>query len=186
MKIHKSYKKDKFLLRLAQLDDALHYYQDNFNPLDSEVARLTGCKNFFTKDEVLHYFNNCIEDENTYVFLIFNEFGKIIGESVINEIDWQTKSANYRIALFHSQECNKGIGTWAVSMTRDYAFEILKLHRLSLDVFSFNPRAEKVYLKAGFKKEGVLKDAIFDGEKYADDILMAILDYEWELIKAKS
>lgn len=48
---------------------------------------------------------------------------------------------------------------------------------------TFNPRAEKAYLKAGFKKEGVLRDAVMDGEKYADDILMAMLEDDWRKIK---
>ena len=50
-------------------------------------------------------------------------------------------------------------------------------------MYSFNPRAEKVYLKAGFKREGVLRDAIMDGDKYADDILMSILEDEWRTLK---
>lgn len=68
-------------------------------------------------------------------------------------------------------------------VTRDFAFEELKLHRLELDVFSFNPRAEKTYLKAGFKREGVLRDAIIYDDKYADDILMSILEDEWRALK---
>ena len=40
-----------------------------------------------------------------------------------------------------------------VETTRDFAFEELKLHRLELDVYSFNPRAERVYQKAGFRRE---------------------------------
>lgn len=40
-----------------------------------------------------------------------------------------------------------------------------------------------MYLKAGFKKEGVLRDAIMDGEKYADDILMAMLEEDWRKLK---
>lgn len=55
--------------------------------------------------------------------------------------------------------------------------------RLSLEVYSFNPRAEKVYLKAGFKREGVLRDSIRNGEQYADCIFMAILEDEWKEIK---
>ncbi len=56
---------------------------------------------------------------------------------------------------------------------------------MELDVYSFNPRAEKVYLKAGFKREGVLRDAVMDGDKYADDILMSILEDEWKMIKGR-
>lgn len=68
-------------------------------------------------------------------------------------------------------------------MTRDFAFEKLNLHRLELDVYSFNSRAEKAYLADGFKREGVLRDAVWNGKEYANDILMAILEDEWKQIK---
>ncbi|OFS74691.1 GNAT family acetyltransferase [Lactobacillus sp. HMSC08B12] len=60
------------------------------------------------------------------------------------------------------------------------------MHRLELDVFSFNPRAQKAYLRAGFKREGVLRDAVFDRGKYADDILMAILEDDWRKLTVDS
>lgn len=182
-KEEQTWTKDGYVLRLAQAEDAEEYYQQNFNPLDAEVARLTGCKTEFTHDEVVNFFLQCVESNARYNFLIIAPDGRIIGESVINEIDFETRSANYRIGIFHSNERGKGIGSWAVKMTRDFAFEKLKLHRLELDVFSFNTRAEKAYLTAGFKCEGVLRDAVWDGKEYADDILMAILEDEWREIR---
>ena len=177
------WEKDGFTIRLAQAEDINNYYEQNYCPLDCEVAHLTGCKEVFTKEEVDTFFLNSLEEDDRYFFLIISPDGKIIGESVINEIDWEIRCANFRIAIYHSTEREHGIGTWATEVTRDFAFEELKLHRLELDVYSFNPRAEKVYLKAGFKREGILKDSIKDGDKYADDILMAILEDEWKLIK---
>lgn len=182
-KIEKIWEKDGFILRLAKEEDAEGYYEHNFNPLDYEVARLTGCKPNFTHDEVVNFFKKCVNAEDRYDFMIISPDGKIIGESVINEIDDELRSANFRIGLFHSDECGKGIGSWAIEITRDFAFEELKLHRLELDVFSFNSRAIKAYKKAGFKQEGVLRDGIKDGDKYADDVLMAILEDEWRDIK---
>lgn len=38
-------------------------------------------------------------------------------------------------------------------------------------------------LKAGFKREGVLRDAVLDGNQYADNILMAMLEDDWRKIK---
>lgn len=183
MKVSKTWEKDGFILRIANKDDAENYYIQNYNPLDKEVARLTGCKEVFTKEEVLSFFNKSIENDDRYLFLVIAPDGRIIGESVINEIDFDLRCANFRIAIFHSTERGKGIGTWVVETTRDFAFEELKLHRLELDVFSFNPRAEEVYLKAGFKREGVLRDVIYDDKNYADDILMSILEDEWKEIK---
>lgn len=52
-------------------------------------------------------------------------------------------------------------------------------------MYSFNPRAERAYSNAGFKREGILRDAIKDGEQYADDILMAILEDEWRMLKKR-
>ncbi len=175
--------KDGFVIRLAKADDAVDYYEQNYCPLDKEVARLTGCKEEFSKDEVVSFFLKSLEEDDRYFFLIIAPDGEIIGESVINEIDWNLKRANFRICLYRQTERGKGIGTWATEITRDFAFEKLKLHRLELDVYSFNPRAEKVYLKAGFKREGILRDAIMDGDRYADDILMSILEDEWRTLK---
>lgn len=154
------------------------------NNLDKEVARLTGCKETFTKEEVFSFFQKSLEDKNRFFFLITAPDGRIIGESVINEIDWELGCGNFRIGIFQKDVRGKGIGTWATEATRDFAFEQLKLHRLELDVYSFNPVGEKTYLKAGFKREGVLRDAVMDGEQYADDILMAILEEDWKQLKA--
>lgn len=177
------WEKDGFIIRLARAEDVNNYFEQNYCPLDKEVARLTGCKEVFTEEEVKSFFLKCLEEDDRYFFLIISPNGRIIGESVINEIDWDLRCANFRIGIYHSTERGRGIGTWATEVTRDFAFEELNLHRLELDVYSFNPRAEKTYLKAGFKREGILKDAIMDGDKYADDILMAILEDEWKSIK---
>lgn len=179
-------KKDGFIIRLAKAEDAAAYYEENYCPLDKEAARLTGCKTSFTKEEVTSFFLRSLEDDDRYFFLMIAPDGKIIGESVINEVDWELRRANFRICIYQKTERRKGIGTWATEVTRDFAFEKLHLHRLELDVYSFNPSAEKVYLKAGFKIEGVLRDAVRDGKEYADDILMSMLEEEWKTIKEKA
>lgn len=183
MRKDKAWEKDGYVIRPAQPKDAEPYYDQNYNPLDREVARMTGSRTSFTRDEVLSFFQQCLDDEDRYFFLILAPDGRIIGESVINEIDWTARCANFRIGLFHPAERGKGIGTWAVEMARDFAFEALKLHRLELDVYSFNPRAENVYLKAGFRREGIRREAVFLDGQYADDILMSILEDEWKAIK---
>ena len=52
-------------------------------------------------------------------------------------------------------------------------------------MFSFNPRAIRAYEKAGFRREGVRRDAVRNGDGYGDDILMAILEPEWRAVKAR-
>ena len=186
MKFDKKWEKDGYLLRPACEGDAESYFKQNFAPLDPDVARFTGCKESFTREEVLTFFQKSLYAEDRYFFLLISPDGRIIGESVINEIDWKLRCGNFRIGIFQETERGKGIGTWITEVTRDFAFADLKLHRLELDVFSFNPRAERAYLKAGFKREGVLRDAVLDGNRYADDILMALLEDEWKALKGRT
>ncbi|MCI8442095.1 MAG: GNAT family N-acetyltransferase [Provencibacterium sp.] len=183
MKIADRWEREGFLLRPARAEDAESYYLQNYCPLDKEVARLTGCQEQFTREQVVSFFLNALQEEDRAFFLLLSPDGRIIGESVINEIDWRLRRANFRIAIYQTASRGKGLGSWMVEKTRDFAFEKLRLHRLELDVFSFNPRAEKAYLKAGFKREGVLRDALLDGDTYADDILMAILEEDWRAIR---
>lgn len=174
-----------YTLRPPLQEEAEAYTRALMAP-DPEVDRLTGTTETFAHDDVIAYFMRNFKDNTRRDFLIIDSDSHIIGESVINEIDARTRSANFRIAIFNSKDCSHGIGSWAVQQTVDYAFSELHLHRLSLDVFSYNPRAKHVYEKAGFIQEGILRDAAIDPAdgSYADIILMAILEDEWRSRKA--
>ena len=159
MKREKSWRReDGFLLRPGKQEDAEAYYSQNYCPLDGEAARLTGCKTSFTREEGTQFFLHAVEAEDRYLFLLLSPEGRIVGETALTDIDTQLHSANFRMAIFQPGLRGKGLGTWAARTTRDFAFAELKLHRLELDVFSFNPRAERCYRKAGFRREGVRRD----------------------------
>lgn len=119
------------------------------------AGRLTGSKERYSRDEVISFFLACLDDPDRRDFLLVDPAGRIAGECVINEIDWDARCANFRIGIFRPEDRGQGLGTWAVRVTRDLAFEALGLHRLALNVFSFNPRARRAYLAAGFREEGV-------------------------------
>ena len=173
---------DGHVLRLARAEDVDAYWA-GFDQFDPEGAWLTGSEERYEKDLVTSFFLRCVGDPDRRDLLLLSPAGEVLGESVINEIDWAARSANFRIALFGPGARDRGLGSWAVALTRDYAFAGLGLHRLSLDVFSINPRAEHVYAKAGFAREGVCRDAILlpDGT-YCDDVLMAILEDDWQAL----
>lgn len=169
-----------YIIRSFTVDDIDDYYHSSYCPLSPDVIKYTGCKENFSKEEVSHHVKTIIDATDRYDFLIIAPNGQPIGETVINEIDFKNKSANFRIALFNNQHMNKGIGSWATQETVHFAFNEIKLHRLELDVFSINKRAQKVYEKAGFKVEGVRREALLIDGQYVDDILMSILVDEWK------
>lgn len=150
--------KDGYAMRPARAEDAEEYYAQNYAPLDLA----------FTREAVVPFFLHCAEAEAHRLFLLIASDGTIAGESVLSEIDREMRSANFRIGILSPKTRGKGIGSWMIHEPGDFAFRELKLRRPYLDVFSFNPRAEHAYLKAGFKREGVLRDAIRGGESYAE------------------
>ena len=74
------------------------------------------------------------------------------------------------------------IARWAPVPLRlivGYGFEQIGLHRISLEVYAFNPRARHVYEKTGFVAEGVLRESLYYGGEWVDATVMSILDHEW-------
>ena len=57
----------------------------------------------------------------------------------------------------------------------EYAFDTVGLHRVELEVYSFNPRAQRSYEKAGFVHEGVRRQALWWEDRWHDVVLMAML-----------
>jgi RimJ/RimL family protein N-acetyltransferase len=99
----------------------------------------------------------------------------VLGEAVINDLDPANAAANYRIALVGPEVFGRGYGTEATRLVVDYALDVAGLHRLHLQVFDFNPRAQRAYEMCGFVREGVHRDALHCEGGWHDAISMAIL-----------
>jgi len=74
----------------------------------------------------------------------------------------------------------KGYGTEAMNLILGFAFRDLNLNRVQLEAFDFNKRAQKCYLKVGFKEVGRRRKTRFIDGKYRDCIVMDILREEWQ------
>jgi RimJ/RimL family protein N-acetyltransferase len=79
----------------------------------------------------------------------------------------------------------KGYGAEAISWALDWAFRFGNLHRVGLDVFSFNHRAIRLYERLGFVKEGVTREVIWFDRKWHDLVCYAMLESEWEQLRQK-
>jgi RimJ/RimL family protein N-acetyltransferase len=101
-----------------------------------------------------------------------------VGEAVLNDWDPGNESCNFRIFL-GPRGRDRGLGTEATRLIVGYGFESLGLHRISLEVYAFNPRARRAYEKAGFRPEGVLRESLrYDG-RWIDATVMSALATEW-------
>lgn len=135
---------------LEQLDDV--FLEDYLVMLaDPEVARLTGSTKPFTREKIIEWLNSRPEAEGRLDWAIReNKTGRFVGEIVLNEYDLKTNSMNLRIAIM-SPYFNLGYGSSAIEGVLMFAFDQLKLRRVTLSVWEENPRAISTYEKYGFK-----------------------------------
>jgi RimJ/RimL family protein N-acetyltransferase len=95
-------------------------------------------------------------------------------------VQWTHGDTFVGIGIGEPDYRGKGYGTDAMRVILRFAFMELNLHRVSLDVFEYNPRAIRSYEKAGFVIEGRKRRVVNrDGRRW-DDIYMGILREEWE------
>ena len=108
------------------------------------------------------------------------EDDRLIGDIGLDGIQWTHGDTFVGIGLGEREYWGKGFGTDAMQVILRYAFTELNLHRVSLNVFGYNPRAMKSYEKAGFKFEGRMRGMLHrDGRRW-DIVFMGILREEWE------
>ncbi|WP_420000119.1 GNAT family N-acetyltransferase [Streptomyces boninensis] len=169
---------DRVLLRPLTVDDVpalLPMLQD------AESSRLTGSHDEGPLDEAAirtWYDTRRDQDDRLDLAVIERTTGDVIGEVVLNQWEPGNESCNFRIMLVPGAY-GRGLGTEATRLIIGHGFEELGLHRISLEVYAFNPRARRVYEKVGFVAEGVLRDALlWEGRRVAA-VVMSILAPEW-------
>lgn len=149
---------------------------------DDEIARLTGSIHSSTEEpaglplarlrEI--YGSWARADDRLVLAVIDNSTGDLVGEVVLNEWDEGNRSCGFR-TLIGADGRGRGLGTEATRLIVEHGLTTMGLHRISLEVYDFNPRARHVYEKVGFTHEGTGREALlFDGE-WVDVHYMAIL-----------
>ena len=145
--------------------------------LDTEAAQVWSAKKF------QQWFEKDLEQTRTdgVGFTIRTLDGnRLIGFVGIFDIQWAHGDGWVGIGIGERDEWGKGYGTDAMRVILRYAFTEINLHRVSLGVFSYNPRAICSYEKAGFKREGAGRGGVLRDGQRSNDLYMGILRSEWE------
>jgi RimJ/RimL family protein N-acetyltransferase len=149
---------------------------------EPEVARLTGSVHTSTEQpegmpiEDLRgiYGRWATADDRLVLAVVDAASREMVGEVVLNEWDDENSSCSYR-TLVGAAGRGRGLGTEATRLVVEHALTTMGLHRVTLEVYDFNPRARHVYEKVGFQHEGTGREALlFDGG-WIDVHYMALL-----------
>lgn len=117
------------------------------------------------------------ETKNSNYYIILKK--EIIGS--ISFVDFSETQKTAEIGYWLSLKYNgKGIMTNAVKVLENYAFDNLGLNRIQIRVDSENKKSCKVPLRAGYKKEGVLRQSSLLRGIPRDIVVYSKIKSEWE------
>ena len=128
----------------------------------------------FTREGHENWIRTRVETGQVVQMIICDDAtGKPLGSVYIRDIDREHNKAEYGIFIGEDDDRGRGIGTAAAKLMLRYCFEEEGLHRVYLRAFADNLQAIRSYEKAGFAREGLLRDDVrIDGE-YRDIQWMA-------------
>ena len=130
------------------------------------------------------WFENHYNDNTNFRFVIETEEDGAVGIATLTGIDWKNRRATHGIKLANKERRSKGIGTDTVMAIMRYAFDELQLNRLDGSWFPENIASRGMYMKCGWKEEGIRRNYIFKNGKYRDLVVVGILADEYhELIE---
>jgi diamine N-acetyltransferase len=121
-----------------------------------------------------------LERQEDVLLAIETADGTHIGSLGLHAINWKDRSAELGIVIGDKAYWGQGYGTDAIRVLLGLAFGEMNLHRVFLRVDADNARGIRCYEKSGFQREGVSRHAVFREGAYHDQVVMSILESEFE------
>jgi RimJ/RimL family protein N-acetyltransferase len=132
--------------------------------------------------EEREWFEGLSKRESDTVFGIsLREGERLIGSCGLHQAALPHRNAELGIAIGEAKFHGQGYGKEAMDLLLAYGFDTLNLHRISLSVYAYNPRAIRCYEKCGFRREGARREARWCEGLWWDVLEYGILEEEWRL-----
>jgi RimJ/RimL family protein N-acetyltransferase len=106
--------------------------------------------------------------------IVLKKNNRHIGNIKLGTINWFHCFGDLGIMIGEKSCWNKGYGQEACRLFLGYAFNKLKMHKVTLGVHAQHLAAIRAYSKVGFRKEGRISGLWRWGRKFEDKILMGI------------
>ncbi|NYE08024.1 ribosomal-protein-alanine N-acetyltransferase [Bacillus niacini] len=161
-----------------------------FNILSlEEVTRYYGTDTFTSIEEAKKLIDmfqkNFYEKRSMRWGIVLKENNKFIGTLGLNGLQLKNKKAEigYEIHPFYWR---KAYTSEAIKEVMRYSYQELGLNRIGAVVYLENEASSNLLEKLGFKKEGELRDYLFQNNSYHTTSMFSLLKREWELLAIES
>lgn len=114
------------------------------------------------------------KSDKTIYFAIADKQESLLGFIFLNNINYTNKNCYLGIVIGKKDAQGKGYGFEAMTLIIDYAFNILNLNKITIEVVEYNQNAIHLYKKLGFIEEGNLKQQLFVNGSYKNVYLMSL------------
>jgi len=161
-----------FTLRKWKLEDAelLQKHADNTNVSDYLLDRFPSP---YTMDDAINWIK-LMQNQNPvtiFVIAVEDKLAGVIGLELREDVYRKSSLIGYWIG---EEYWGRGIMPEAIKLITAYAFTNFDIVRIQAGVLGNNPKSMRVLEKAGFTKEGIMKNAIIKKGEILDEHIYAI------------
>ena len=166
-----SLKGEQIYLRALEPADLDFLYALENNP---EIWEISGTTAPYSKHVLELYLENAHKDIYEVKQLrlcICNLKGVILG--LIDFFDFDPKNLRVGMGIIVSSKVNrnKGVGAEAIAILTNYAFLVLGMRQVYVNVLEENAPSIHLFSKLGFEKVGIKKDWIYSKGAFKNEIL---------------
>lgn len=113
------------------------------------------------------------------MFMIFSKKNEPIGICGLIDIDKKNRNAEVSIILGEQKYRGKGYGVESLHLLVKYGFKKLKLHNISAKIIEYNKISIKLFEKADFKIDAILRDCIWRYGRWWNILQYSLLENDF-------
>ena len=166
-------------LRALEPEDLEFVYAIENN---EEIWDISNTQTPYSKFLIRQYLENAHQDiyEAKQLRLAICLLKSDVAVGLIDLFDFDPKNSRAGIGILIQKEEDrtKGIGTEALQLLIQYAFNQLQLHQLYANIGAENSRSLQLFSKFDFQKIGVKKDWNLNNGKYQDEYLFQLINFK--------
>jgi len=167
-------------LRQKRLSDAKEDYAWQCDPELAELDAAAVLKMSYHHYLSEYSFDLCYPSSSRHEFAVENLEGEHIGNCVYYNVNNAEAKAELGIMIGNRDYWNKGYGEEIINTLLDHIFTKTRLKSIYLTTLTWNIRAQKCFIKCGFKECGQLRR-----DRYTF-LLMTITREEWKKLREEA
>lgn len=133
-----------------------------------------------TREAEKHYYDSQAAADDRYTFEIHVcEDERYVGNVGLKDVNLVHRRAELGLVIGSKEDWGRGYGADAIVTCLRFAFDTLGLHSVCLKTHEEHLRGLDLYKRVGFVEAGREREAVFQNGRFADYVVLDILEREF-------